>query len=81
VSDFTGGTVTPVSTATNIAGPPIPVGREPAHIAITPDGTTAYVIVFDLGGQYTLTPIATATNKAGPPIKAGKAAEAIAITP
>ena len=37
------GTVTPIATATNTAGPPITVGSEPRAIAITPDGKTAYV--------------------------------------
>ncbi len=32
------GTVTPIATATNTAGPPIPVGSDPGVIAISPDG-------------------------------------------
>ena len=35
--------MTPIATATNTAGPPIPIGRYPDAIAITPDGKTAYV--------------------------------------
>ena len=38
------GTVTPITTATNTAGHPITTGKAPEHIAITPDGTTAYVL-------------------------------------
>ena len=38
------------------------------HIAITPDGKTAYVANT---GSGTVTPIATATNTAGPPITVG----------
>ena len=40
------GTVTPIATATNTAGRPITTGsdRDPDAIAITPDGTTAYVL-------------------------------------
>ena len=34
---------TPIYVATNVAGTPIPVGGTPTDIAITPDGTTAYV--------------------------------------
>ena len=70
------GTVTPIATATNTAGPPIPVGSGPGAIAITPDGRTAYVII---GGS--VTPIATATNTAGPPIPVGSAPDDLAITP
>jgi YVTN family beta-propeller protein len=43
VPDAGAGTVTPIRTATNTAGPPIAVGTGPFAIAITPDGTTAYV--------------------------------------
>ena len=43
VANYTSGTVTPVNTATNIAGGEIPVGKEPWGLAITPDGATAYV--------------------------------------
>jgi hypothetical protein len=36
------GTVTPIRTATNQAGPAIAVGPEADYVAITPDGRTAY---------------------------------------
>ena len=72
------GTVTPITTATNTAGPPIPVGNDPYAIAITPDGKTAYVAN---AGSGTVTPIATATNTAGAPIPVGKDPYVIAITP
>ena len=62
------GTVTPIATATNTAGPPITVGSRPDAIAITPDGKTAYVAN---NGSGTVTPIATATNTARTPIKVG----------
>ena len=70
--------VTPISTATNIADPAIPVGNDPGAIAITPDGKTAYVT-----NQYStwVTPIDTATNTAGPPIQIGTGSGAIAMTP
>jgi hypothetical protein len=76
-------TVTPISTATNTAGPPITVGGCPTQVAITPDGVTAYVVNLALGNQFlgAVTPIATATNTAGPPIAVGSSSEAIAITP
>ena len=71
-------TVTPIATATNTAGPPIPVGSDPYNIAITPDGKTVYVVN---SGSGTVIPIATATNTAGPPITTGGYPYAIAITP
>jgi len=40
------GAVTPINTATNTAGTPIPVGTNPGNIAITPNGLTAYVASF-----------------------------------
>jgi YVTN family beta-propeller protein len=60
--------VTPITTATNTAGHPITTGSDPWAIAITPDGTTAYV---DNAGSGTVTPITTATNTAGHPITTG----------
>jgi YVTN family beta-propeller protein len=71
-------TVTPINTATNRAGKPIPVGKDPGFLAITPNGATVYVS--NLVGR-TVTPISTATNTAGPPIKVGVAPGQIAITP
>jgi YVTN family beta-propeller protein len=70
--------VTPITTATNTPGPPIPVGSNPLAIAITPDGKTAYVANFFSG---TVTPITTATNTADPPIMVDAEPLAIAITP
>jgi len=71
-------TVTPIATATNTPGAPIEVGSGPWAFAITPDGTTAYVINFY---SHSVTPIATATNTPGPPIPVGQGPRAIAITP
>lgn len=74
------GTVTPISTATDTAGPAIrvrPVGVGMTWgIAITPDSKTAYV-----GSTHGVIPISTATNKAGAPIVLPSAAGALAITP
>jgi YVTN family beta-propeller protein len=83
------GAVTPIDLTTNTAGKPIKVGGkplamafygDPMAIAITPDGTTAYVAN---GASSTVTPIDLATNTAGKPINlSGKpGADAIAITP
>ena len=74
-------TVTPISTATNAPGKPIPVGFGPSNftggIVITPDGKTAYVTT---GSG--VTPINTATNTPGKPIHVGNSSTpAIAITP
>ncbi len=79
--------MTPIDTATNTPGPPIPIGRGPGLIAITPDGKTAYVAnTWEntgrlTSGQSTVTPIATPTNTAGTPIEVGEGAQAIVITP
>ena len=56
----------------------IPVGRDPDHIAITPDGKTAYVANYV---SKTVTAIATATNTVSAVIPAGYNPTAIAITP
>ena len=67
VANTLSGMVTPIATATNTAGPPIPVGLYPGPIAITPDGKTAFVD----NSTGTVTPIATATNTPGTPIPVG----------
>ena len=68
------GSVTPIATATNTAGTPIPAGS--GRLAITPDGMTLYVL--NIGGD-TVTPIATSTNTAGTPIAVGSEPDAIAF--
>ena len=75
---YPSGSVTPIATATNTAGPPIPAGNLPIAMAITPDGKTAYVANFNSGS---VTPIATTTNTAGPPIRTGSNPFDIAVTP
>ncbi len=74
--------VTVIDTATNaIVGSPIPVGVGPDGIAITPDGTRAYVAN---SGANTVTVIDTATNTViGPPIPIGlgTSPRQIAISP
>ena len=88
VAIYASGTVTPIDLATNTTGKPIKVSGkplatrfygQPMAIAITPDGSTAYVAN---GATSTVTPIDLATNKPGKPIKiSGKlGADAIAIS-
>jgi DNA-binding beta-propeller fold protein YncE len=57
------GVVTPISTATNLAGHPIRVACDPYAIAVTPDGKTVWV-----GSRDWVTPISTATDKPGMPL-------------
>ena len=61
--------MTPISTATNKAGPPINIGVYgfTRQIAVTPDGKTAYTVTEDS----VVVPISTATNTAGKPIRFG----------
>ncbi len=68
-------TVTPIDIATNTPRTPITVGPNPFGIAITPEGSTAYV------ANATVTPIDTATNTAETPITVGASPGGIAITP
>src|SRR5262249_43292454 len=72
------GTVTPINTATGIAGSPIKVGGVPIAIAITPNGKTAYVT--DISRNLVI-PISTATNRAGRRIRVGIGPFHLAITP
>ena len=72
------GVVTPISLATGAPGRPIKVGQGPFGIAITPDGTTAYVAN---SADSTVTPIRLATGTPGTPINVAQGPLAIAITP
>jgi DNA-binding beta-propeller fold protein YncE len=84
-----GDTVTPIDLATGKALKPIKVGLGPQGIAISPDGTTAYVT--DAGAipslsqagppAKTVTPIDLATDAAGRAIPVGNGPEAITVTP
>ena len=56
----------------------VSVGADPAAVAVTPDGATAYVVNQTDG---TVTPIDTATSTAGTPVAVGSGPAAIAITP
>ena len=61
-------TVTPISTPSNVAGAPIPVGGGPVAIAIAPDNRTAYTYNWTSG---TVTPVTLGTNTPGTPISVG----------
>jgi hypothetical protein len=69
------GTVTPIATATNTPGKPIPVPK-PLTVGFTPSGRTAYVV-----GGGMVTPISTATNTPGATINMGQYAGDWALTP
>jgi YVTN family beta-propeller protein len=73
-----GGTVTPIGLTARRAGKPIKVGANPQAIAITPDGSTAFVANY---GSNSVTPIRTVSRRAGTPIPVGRQPWAIAITP
>ena len=59
--DGRGGTVTPIDTATNTPGAPIPIGRSAGLIVMAPDGRTAYVT----SDESIVVPIDTATGTPG----------------
>ncbi len=75
--------VTPVDLTTNTAGAPIPVGTSPTDIAITPDGTRAYVVNqgYGVGGSLTPIDLTTTPVTTGTPISLGVMPIAIAIAP
>lgn len=82
VCNFNSRSLTPISTATNKAGPSIALATSPLTLAITPDGSTVYAAGED-GGSGTVVPVSTATNTAGagPPIKVRSKPFSMAITP
>ncbi len=73
-----GHTVTPIDLTTKRALAPIAVGNAPVAVAISPDGTSAYVANANSGS---VTPIAVATDSAQPSIGVAGAPQAIAISP
>jgi DNA-binding beta-propeller fold protein YncE len=77
LSNGPAGAVTPIRSATNQAGPAIPIGNYPGLLAITPNGKTAYL----LNGYGSVIPIRTATNTDGPAIPVEGSPVAMAITP
>jgi len=70
------GTVTPIATGTNTPERPINIIGDAYGVAVSPDGSTAYITN---GG--TLTPIATATSALGSSLSVPDGAVAVAITP
>jgi DNA-binding beta-propeller fold protein YncE len=60
----------------------ISAGYNPEALAITPDGTTAYVVNrYGFDGPSTVTPIQIATGTREKPIPVGSGPVAIALTP
>ena len=72
------GFVVPVDIRTGTQGIPVKVGLNPVQIALTPDGTMAYVANYASGS---VTPIRLADGRAGPAIAAGKIPARLAISP
>lgn len=73
-----GGTVTPIGLTARRAGKPIKVGANPQAIAITPDGSTAFVANYS---SNSVTAIGVATGHPGPAVPAGQAPNSLAVTP
>jgi YVTN family beta-propeller protein len=71
--DIYAGAVTPVSTATDVAGPAIPITGTAISIAVAPDGEAAYVVCGSASSTApgTVTRISTTTNTAAPPVTVG----------
>jgi len=79
VANLDSNSVTPVDLGTWRAGPPIPVGSEPAAIAVytaTSGAATAFVADF---GSNAVTPIDVATMQAGAAIPVGPGPQTIAV--
>jgi len=77
-SDSQQGSVVPVQVRASTAGTPIKVGLSPLQIAVTPDGTMAYVANY---ASASVTPIRLAGGRAGPAIAAGKIPTRLAASP
>src|SRR6267142_1574658 len=77
------GTVSVIDTTTNTVVVTIPVGIFPTGIAITPDGTRAYVVnqFVTNQGNNTVSVIDTMTNTIVATISVGRGPSEIAITP
>ena len=75
------GAVSVITTATGAVSAPIPVGKSPYGVAITPDGKHAYVTDFVDGDGDTVSVITTATGAVSAPIAVGKGPVEVAITP
>ena len=72
------GSVSVINLVTNTVSAPLPVGSQPAGVAITPDGTRAYVANFGSNSVYVIN---TATNTVvAPPIPVGSHPVGVATT-
>ncbi|MDP4510311.1 YncE family protein [Nonomuraea turcica] len=78
VANSGSGTVSVINTATNTVIDTIPVGAQPAAVAITPNGTRAYVANFNSSN---VSMINTATNTVIDTIPVGALPFGVAITP
>ncbi len=78
-------TVTAIDSATNSVERSIPIrGGTAVSIAVTPNGTSAYVLVVgndEVGSPGTLVPISTATNASGKAIDVGVDPHAVVFNP
>jgi sugar lactone lactonase YvrE len=78
VTNEQAGTVSQLDLATGVAQAPITIGSQPVAIAITPDGSMAYIADY---GSSQIVPLALATGKPQPPITLSDRPNAIAISP
>jgi YVTN family beta-propeller protein len=79
ITNFGDNTVSVIDTATNtVVGSPIPVGRGPFGVAVTPDGSKVYVTNFSLN---TVSVIAPGTDLPFALIPVGGFPIAVAVTP
>lgn len=76
VSNGREGTVTPIDTATNTPGLPIPIGR-PGVFVMARDGRTAYVT----SDESIVVPIDTATGTPGAPVRVGVTGPGLPTSP
>ena len=78
-TDFTSeGTLTPITLSTDSLGGAIPVGSDPNEVAITPNGSEAYVTNT---GSNTVTPINLLTDTPGSAVPVGHEPIGVAISP
>ena len=72
------GTIQQVDLTTGAVGTAVAVGSEPVGLAITPDGSTAYVADY---GSSEIVPVSLASGSLGTPIPLSDRPAAIAVTP
>lgn len=80
-SEIGPGEVAVIDTATHQVTNRIEVGDEPAGIAVTPDGTKAYVADFGSGQITEITGLNGGAPQAQPPIDIGGTPSGVAVTP